>query len=84
MNQFSLYFNQISNICIWLNTNTKIKSGIIYDDNSLHIELLKNDEVLYSHHIDGIKVKSEERINLELTRVITYLLNLKQEQDGKN
>lgn len=84
MNQFSLYFNQISNICIWLNTNTKIKCGIIYDSNSIHIEIVENDKVLYEHHIDDIKVKNESIVFHDMKRLITYLLNLKQEQDENN
>ena len=81
MTQFNLYFNQINNICIWLNTNTKIVANTIYDgeEGSLHIELKEGAEPLYAHHIDGLKVKREERINLEMSRLIQYLLNLKEE-----
>lgn len=80
MNQFNIYFNQLSNLCIWLNINTKIKAGIIYEKDSIHVELIENDTPLYTHLIEGLNVKSEDRINLELTRLIQFLLNLKEEQ----
>lgn len=83
MTQFNLFFNQITNICIWLNNNSKIVANTIYDgeEGSLHIDLKENDETIYAHHIEGFKVKSEDRVNLEMKRLIEYLLNLKEEQN---
>ena len=84
MKQFNMYFNQICNLCVWLNTNTRINAGIIYEGDSIHVELSENDEALYTHHIDGLKVKTENIINLDINRLIQYLLHLKAEQEDLN
>lgn len=84
MKQFNLYFNQICNICIWLNNNTKVDANVIYDgkDGLFHIDISENNDAIYAHEIEGLNVKSEERINLEMKRLVEYLLNIKQEKEN--
>lgn len=84
MKQFNMYFNQISNFCIWLNTNTKINASMIYDGDSIHVELTSNSEALYTHHIDGLLVKTENIINLDMNRLVQFLLVIKIEQEDLN
>lgn len=81
MNQFNMYCNQICNICIWFNVNTRMKATMMYDGNSLHIELSENEVFILDKTIDNIVEKSEERLNLELKRLVEYLLMLKKEQE---
>ena len=85
MTQFNSYFNQICNLCIWLNINTRVVANVIYDgeDNSLNVDLIENHEKLYTHYIDGLGVKTDAIINLEMNRLVNYLLNLKQEYENK-
>lgn len=81
IDQFNMYSNQINNICIWFNRNTKLKASYMYDGESIHVELFANDVNICEEAIEKIVEKSEERINLEMNRVIEYLLMLKKEQE---
>lgn len=81
MKQFNMYCNQMCNICIWFNTNTRMKASMMYDGDSIHIELSENDIHICDKTVDNITVKSDERLNLELKRLIEYLLMLKKEQE---
>jgi hypothetical protein len=83
MKQFNLDYNQVTSLCVWMNDNTKIAASIIYDgvEQSLHVELHENKKTLYAHLIEGLKVKAESIINLDMSRLIGFLLNIKSEQE---
>lgn len=76
-----MYCSQLCNICIWFNRNTRMKATMLYDGNSIHVELTEAEVYICDQTIDGLDVKSEERINIELNRLIEYLLMLKKEQE---
>lgn len=81
MEQFNLYFNQIVNICIWFNKESKMSANVVYDgeESLLHIELKEGKEIMYGHTIENLEVKSADRVNLEMNRLIQFLLKLKEE-----
>lgn len=58
-----------------------MKASMMYDGESIHIELSENDIHICDQEIDSIPVKSKLRLNLELKRMVEHLLMLKKEQD---
>lgn len=82
MNQFNMYLNQLVNICIWFNKNTKIKATILYEGSSVHIELFVNNTNIADEIVEKIEEKSDERIHHEMKRIIEYFLMLKKEQEN--